>query len=136
MLSPSGVAFACVGMPLEITCNTTSTILQWNITYSAGPETLSETRLVYHSTRAATLSPFMVHQSTIYFTRTSKRNALPLTAILLIDPVTEGLNQTMISCMQVGSSVNAQEAAVLSIVDQHYGKSIIIKAWMYNLPAY
>ena len=28
MLSPSGVALACVGMQLEITCNTTSN-LQW-----------------------------------------------------------------------------------------------------------
>ena len=126
MLSPSGVAFACVGMPLEITCNTTSTALQWNITYNAGPETISEARLVYHSALAATLSSFMVHQSIVYFTRTSKRNALPLTATLLIDPVTEGLNQTMISCMQLGSSVNAQVAAVLTIVDQHYGKSVKI----------
>ena len=137
MLSPSGVAFACVGMPLEITCNTTSTILQWNIIYSRNNSgILSEARLIYYSTPVATLSPFMFHRSTVNFTRTSMRNALPLTATLLIDSVTEGLNQTMISCMQLGSSVNAQEAAVLSIVDQHYGKSIIIKAWMYNLPAY
>ena len=44
------------------------------------------------------------------------------TNTLLIDPVTEDLNQTVISCIQLRSSVNAQEATVVTIVDQHYSK--------------
>ena len=125
MLSPSGVALACAGLPLEITCNTTSTSLQWNITYTRGnTETSSEIRFVYHSTLAATVSPFTIHQSTINFNRTSKRLALPLIATLLIDRVTEGLNQTVITCMQLGNSVNTWATIIVTVIDQDYGKCL------------
>lgn len=110
-------------MPLKISCNTTSISLLWNITYIRdNTGILSETGFVFYDTWAATSSSLMIHRSTINFTRTSMRYALPLTATLLIDPVTEDLNQIVISCIQISS--NAQEATVVTIVDQHYSKSM------------
>ncbi|MCG8620953.1 MAG: hypothetical protein MJE68_02975 [Proteobacteria bacterium] len=123
VLLPSGVVLACVGVPLEITCNTTSSSLQWNITYARDTgETASEIRFVYHSTLAPTLTSFMIHQSTLNFTRTSKRRAIPLTATLLIDRVTEDINQTTINCMQLGSSVDTAATVIITVIDQNYSK--------------
>ena len=123
-LSPSRKALVCgVGEPVELTCNTTETFLRWQITIPGGAETSTrtETRLLSYNTPSA--SPLMVYSAMINFTRTSSHEILPLISTLVIDHVTEGLNGTVVSCMEVSSSQTATSAAtIVHIIDPEFGK--------------
>ena len=122
-LSPSREAVVCgVGEQLELTCSTTETFLQWNITITEGFETnttRTETRLFSYSTLSSTASPLLINSTTINFMRTSGQGTLPLTSTLLFDHVTEGLNGTVVSCMGLlpGNIVAESSAATVHIID-------------------
>ena len=122
-LSPSSEAAVCgVGAQLELTCSTTETFLQWNITITEDFETnttRTETRLLSYSTLSSTASPLMVNSTTINFMRISSQGVLPLTSTLLIDHMTEGLNGTVVSCMGLlpGNVVAASSATTVHIID-------------------
>ena len=133
-LSPSREfkALVCsVGEQLELTCNTTGTFLRWNVTLSediAMTDTRPYTRLLAHSSVSTTASPLIIDSTIIHFTRTSSQGSLPLTSTLLIDHVTEGLNGTMVSCMEVSTSHEATSISatvIIHIINPGYGgKSI------------
>ena len=93
-ISPSGNSFVCGGDQLELTCTITdpgSTLLEW-------------TFMGLHRAIEA-YSPnddISVINSTLFtFSRISARGYLPLVSRLLINPLTTGLNGTVVNCTDV-----------------------------------
>ena len=61
----------------------------------------------------ATIPPFMVNSTVFDFSRTSARNSLPVESRLLIGPVGNSLNGTVISCDDLESSESLSTTIVI-----------------------
>ena len=61
------------------------------------------TRHITSIDRSQQMSQLIVNSSVFYFSRTSLQGGLPLISTLAISPVTNGLDGTIVTCMEVGS---------------------------------
>ena len=101
MISPSPRAAVChVGDRLEITCNATGTIVTWNLAVIGATNSISRT-LSTTTVNQATLS---INSTTLIFSRISDLGALPLISTLVITALSQSLNGTMITCMELGTA--------------------------------
>ena len=100
MLSPSEVVLVCqVGDQVEVTCTTLGMFLQWELFKNT-----SLTRLVSSAGVTATLQPFMVNSTAGIFSRDTAPGVLPLKSTVMINPVTVGLNGSVVTCVDVETS--------------------------------
>ena len=100
-LSPSGVAPVCSGYQLELMCTITGELLQWKFNMIRGNETtaIRITRTIT-STRSAMLN--VTINSTVFdFSRISAHSSVPVISRLVISPVSNGLNGTVMNCVNV-----------------------------------
>ena len=103
MISPPGMASVCSGDQLELTCTTSGSILEWAfvlIPENAAPRTY--TRGLTIDTQAP--EPLLINSIRFTFSRLSRPNTLPLISILVINPVSVGLNGTEVNCTDVQTS--------------------------------
>ena len=98
-ISPSGVASVCSGDELELTCTTTEDLLQWRFSVIRGNETtaIEITRTVRSTGR--NLSHLLVNSIMFNFSRTTSYDSVPVVSTLLIGPVSNSLNGTVIDCV-------------------------------------
>ena len=99
-LSPSGVAPVCSGDQLELTCTTTAEdLLQWRFSVIRGNETtaIEITRTIRSTGR--NLSHLEVNSIMFNFSRTTSYGSVPVISTLLIGPVSNSLNGTVINCV-------------------------------------
>ena len=100
-LSPSGVAPVCSGDQLELTCTTTGDPLQWRFrVYRRNEITAIEITRTITSTGSAMLN-VIVNSTVFNFSRISAPNSMPVTSRLVISPVSNGLNGTVMNCVDV-----------------------------------
>ena len=109
-ISPSPRATVCyVGDRLESTCNSTDSILKWQLTFFI--EDGSTTQLLpvpLISSTALNEIIRVVNTSTLTFSRISERGLdIPLVSRLVIDSVSKSLNGTNITCMEVNTAAMA-----------------------------
>ena len=117
--SPSAVAPVCqVEDQLELTCNTSGIAHRWeltvfpeNITYTTSPVTSAGTSGTPQSLRIST--------SMITFSRLSGPNISPLISRITINPVSNGLNGTMVNYLKVAyiSSTESVATTTIRIID-------------------
>ena len=62
-----------------------------------------------------------VNSTTFNLTRNSSRNVLPLIVTLSIDSVSIGLNGTVVTCRDTGSSMTSASTTI-QIIDNNYGE--------------
>ena len=110
VISPPEVAPACNGEQIELTCTVTSQgLLEWRFTLT--PENATSPRPVSQAisqTAADNQSfSFSVDSNLFTFLRVSAQNSSPLESRLLINPVTNSLNGTEVSCVAVETSESA-----------------------------
>ena len=65
------------------------------------------------SASVATVPPLMVDSTVFDFSRTSARNSLPVESRLLIGPVSDSLNGTVINCDDLESSESLSTAIII-----------------------
>ena len=92
----------CDGDQLELTCTITdpgSSLLEWTLT----PTTIFVDlyRAIEASTPNDQTSYIMINSTKFTFSRISAQNESPLVSRLLINPITSGLNGTVVNCMDV-----------------------------------
>ena len=116
-ISPSPVAPVCQeGDQLGLICNTTSGIdHQWRFTVF--PENVSYTRPPVTSTGVSGVptTPLSIGTSTIVFLRLSDQHVLPLISRVTISSVSRGLNETVVSCFELDTSLVA--TTTIQIID-------------------
>ena len=103
ILSPSGVAPVCSGDQLELTCTITGDPLQWRFSVIRGNETSdTEIRRSVNSIGPVT-SNLTVNSIVFNFSRISAHNSVPVMSRLMISPVSNSLNGTVMNCVDVES---------------------------------
>ena len=104
-ISPSGVAPACSGDQLELTCTTPGSFAEWSFfVIPEGETTARRFARVLHTGYARATSDIEVNSITFTFSRISDEGSLPLILRLIIDPVSDGLNGTEVNCTDVLTS--------------------------------
>ena len=96
------VTFLCSGDQLLLTCNTSTDIQKWSI---VNPNTgMTHTCLLtVPTTSEAVVTPLQVQSSIINFAIISASNTLPLISTLTVEAVTDYLNTSTISCLEIDS---------------------------------
>ena len=110
MISPARTAYVCSGDQLELTCNTTGQFLEWSFSF------IPNTRTLTSLSQTDQTSHLVVNSTTFSFSRISGENSLPLISRLLVNPVRETLNGTMVRCRDVVSS-ETTSTVVITILD-------------------
>ena len=109
-ISPSPRATVCyVGDRLQLTCNSTGSILKWQLTFFLENESTAQL-LPVPLVSSTSLNEIIrvVNTSTLTFSRVSERGLdIPLVSRLVIDSVSKSLNGTNIICMEGNSAAMA-----------------------------
>ena len=105
VISPPGVVSVCSGGQLELTCTVAGTFLEWSFFLVTEGETMARrfSRILNPGSVPAT-SDLEVNSITINFSRISAKDSQPLVSRLLITPVNDGLNGTVVNCTDILAS--------------------------------
>ena len=129
-ISPSPRATVCyVGDRLEVTCNSTDSILKWQLTFFLENGSTAQV-LPVPLISSTTLNEMIrvVNTSTLTFSRISERGLdIPLVSRLVIDSVSKSLNGTNITCMEGNTA--AMATTTLSTVGDINGEISFISYW-------
>ena len=117
-ISPSPRAAVCnVGNELEISCDTTGNFTTWNVKLITGNRI---TRTLSTATRNSEV--VMINSTTFTFSRTSELGSTGLMSKLVISSVRQCLNETNITCMEVGASAAKKAVTTVYIVGNASGR--------------
>ena len=118
MISPSPRAAVChVGDSLAVMCNTTESVLDWNIAFARTNDRIDST-----VTSSLLVQDIRTSNSTVFvFSRTSECGTLPLISTLDISSVTSSLNGSTISCMDSSSVAMEVITTTLYIISDSDG---------------
>ena len=103
-INPQRTVSVCRGGQLELTCSTTGRIHEWSFSWIANTRALSS---MSRSDQASYLID-NVNSVILNFTRITAQNMLPLVSRLLISPVGDALNGTLVNCTE--SDVETSES--------------------------
>ena len=112
ILSPSGNSHVCAGDQLELICSLTdpgSSLLEWTFTPATVFMDLYRAIDVYSQNDAVTA---VINSTLFTFSRISARGIMPLASRITIDPLTTGLNGSVINC----SDLITMETASATII--------------------
>lgn len=120
-ISPPRIASVCSGDQLELMCNVTGMLLEWNIS-QIDVETGAARQFVRRSITAdgpADIQTFPVeYNSTIFtFSRTSAQGSPVLTSRVVINSVKDGLNDTVVTCVDVTSPNMESSTTTIMIIN-------------------
>ena len=128
-ISPSPVVCQAgnqqTGDQLELMCNTTST-LEHRWEFTVFPENVSYTRSPVSSIGVSgiTTAPLIIGTSMITFSRLSGPNVQPLVSMITINPVSRGLNGTVVNCFELDTNLVATTTIQIIYIDsQQFGKT-------------
>ena len=124
MISPMTVAPVCnVGIPLNITCNTSLQFISWSILQEGTLEMLvNDVQINSRDAGNQMMTTPVKNLATVTFARSSARFASPLISTLSVDSVSIGLNGTVVRCTDIdlvnGSPVSMTSAQTfIKIID-------------------
>ena len=110
------MAPVCSGGQLELMCTTGGIALEWRFRLFLENETIvTDIPRVFFSSDSASaaISRLMVNSTLFSFSRTSARNSLPLESSLVIGPISDHLNGTVINCIDLESLQNLSTTVVI-----------------------
>ena len=122
-LSVSPVAPVCqVGDQLELTCTTPGTVHRWEFTVF--PENMTYTTVPITSVGTNGVPPQLtVSSSMVNFFRLSGQDSSPLVSRITVNPVSSGLNRTVVNCFEGISSTDSVATTTIRIIDpSQFGK--------------
>ena len=116
-ISPSAVAPVCqVGDELELTCATTGIFLRWEITVF--PENMTHVATPVSSVGSSGIPPpLMIGSSTFNLSRLSGPDSSPLMSRMVVNPVSSGLNGTVVNCFEGSSSTDTVATTTVQVID-------------------
>ena len=117
-VSPPQMASVCRGHQLEILCTTPGNFLEWSFLLIPDGGTVARRYFrSLHSDLVPATSDLEVNSITFTFSRISAEGSLPVTSRLLINPVNDELNGTLVNCTDVITS-ETKSTSVLIINEE------------------
>ena len=119
-ISPPEIASVCSGDQLELTCNATGSLLEWN--FSHIDETGRARQFIQRGIAAdgpADLQMFTIeYNSTMFtFSKTSAQESPILTSRVVIDSVNDNLNGTVVICVDITSPMMESSSTTIMIIN-------------------
>ena len=116
-ISPTSVAPVCqAGDQLELICVSSGTIHRWEFTVL--PENMTHTTVPVSSAGTSGVPPpLTISGSMIIFRRLSGQDSSPLISRVVVGPVSNGLNRTVVNCFEGISSTESVATTVIRIID-------------------
>jgi hypothetical protein len=99
----------CSGGQLELICTIAGELLQWRFSVIRGD---SEVTRTITSTGSA-ISPLTVNSMMFNFSRISPHNSMPLMSRLVISPVSNSLNGTVMNCVDLDTGEVASTTIIV-----------------------
>ena len=119
-VSPSPVATVChVGDRLEVTCNTTASVLIWSLMYIS-ENGMAEQHSEIVTSGSMTQPTITINSSVVSFMRRSEPRSAPLISSMVIGSVSVALNGTRITCMEFGTTIEA--TTIMYVVPSQSGR--------------
>ena len=121
-ISPPEIASVCSGDQLELMCNATGSLLEWNLFHS-----IDETGTARHFIRRgiaadgpADLQMFTIeYNSTMFtFSKTSTQDSPILTSRVVINSVNDNLNGTVVICVDITSPRMESSSTTILIINR------------------
>ena len=132
----SDLAPVCSGGHLELICTTTGQFLGWRFRAIRGNETVATefTRTIIPTGSASDAMSQLVVNSTVFcFSRTSAENSLPVMSRLLISPVSNGLNGTVINCVDMDTAESSSTTIIVRERDSLHGMDHLVLVLIHHL---
>ena len=124
-ISPSPVAAVCQeGDQLELMCNNTGMFHRWEVTVMI-PQTMTFTGIAVLTSIGPSGAPrqVMISGSTLTASRLSGNDSLPLISRMIVNPVTNDLNGSVVNCFEGSTSINSVATTTIRIIDPgQFGK--------------
>ena len=123
---PSPVAPVCQDRDqLELTCTSSGTVHRWEFTIF--PENITHTTVPVSSAGTSGVPPpLMISSSMITFSRLSGQDSSPLVSRTVVNPVSSGLNRTVVNCFEGVSSTDSVASTTVRIIDPGlFGKELL-----------
>ena len=123
MLSPPGIAPVCNGDQLELMCTTPGSQLEWRFSVIRGNETNATefSRIIVSSGPPSVVMPLLVVNSTTFNISRPSTEGRPVMSRLLINPVSNNLNGTVMNCVDVFTSELSSTTIVIIMMDSLQG---------------
>ena len=114
-ISPSGLVSVCTGDQLELICtNVTGSILEWRINVtSVASNRIYRRGITSEDGTDAQTHRLIINTSVLIFSRISKENEIPLASRLLVNPVSDSLNGTEVTCEDVTFSSESTSMMII-----------------------
>ena len=99
----------CSGGQLELICTMTGSTLDWRFrVFLKNETTVTDITRVFFSSDSgsAAMSLLMINSALFSFSRTSARGSLPVESTLVIGPVSDNLNGTVVNCIDLNWSLH------------------------------
>ena len=115
-ISPSGLVLVCTRDQLELICtNVTGNRLEWRINVTS----VASNRIYRHGITSedgtdAQTRHLIINTSMLIFSRISNENEIPLASRLLINPVSDSLNGTEVTCEDVIFSSESTSTRIIA----------------------
>ena len=115
-----GIAPVCqVGNQLELSCSVTGIFLRWEFTIF--PENMTYVQTPVTSSGPSGIPPPVRINTTMFtYSRLSGPSSLPLISRLTINPVSRGLNGTVVNCFEGSTSTEPVAKTTIYIVGGEY----------------
>ena len=107
----------CGGDQLELTCNTTGSLLEWRLTVP-NVARLYRIGITSDGGTAKETTQLQINTTTITFSRITNVNEVPLLSMLLINSVNASLNGTEVICENIDSSESASTTIIIQAASQ------------------
>ena len=124
-ISPPGVAPVCSGDQLELTCTITGSFLGWRFSVfreNATTATEFSRNIIPSGSASAAMSQFVLNSTTFDVSRTSAEDTMPLMSRLLINPVSNSLNGTVVNCEDVDTSELSSTTIIIIMTESLQGR--------------
>ena len=120
-ISPPTVASVCRGHQLDLMCTVTGSFLQWSFSLipENGTTAIRRTFVLTSLSSTNQLSHLQVNSTKFTFSRISAQNSVPLVSKLAINATSDGLNGTVVTCLDVQASESM--ATIIQIMNPIQG---------------
>ena len=114
----SEIAPACNGEQLKMTCTTTGSFLQWNVTLLESEAMINSYTRTFSSGDSSSKQPSITINSTmISFVRTSAEGVSPLISTLVISPISRTFNGSRVECIELPRGTSESSFTVVHVMD-------------------
>ena len=120
LISPPEIASVCMGDQLELMCNTTGSLLEWNLSHidKAGTSRQFIRRGITANGEADAQMYTVEYNSTMFtISRISAQESPVLSSRLFIDGVNDSLNSTVVTCVDVTSPNLESSTTTIRIIN-------------------